>query len=59
MARLYLLTQPPVFPCTGHAVATGTLLLLTADTRVGRRGAFRIDLNETAAGLALPPAALA
>ncbi len=54
LARLYLLPQPLVFACTGHAVAAGGLLLLTGDVRIGVHGAFRIGLNETAIGLSLP-----
>lgn len=54
LARLYLLPQPLVFACTGHAVAAGGLMLLTGDIRIGVRGAFRIGLNETAIGLSLP-----
>ncbi len=54
LSRLYLLPQPLVFACTGHAVAAGALLLLTGDVRIGVRGAFRIGLNETAIGLSLP-----
>lgn len=58
LSRLYLLPQPLVIACTGHAVAAGALLLLTADLRIGTRGAFRIGLNETAIGLSLPPVGL-
>ncbi len=54
LARLYLLPQPLVIACTGHAVAAGALMLLTGDVRIGLRGEFRIGLNETAIGLALP-----
>lgn len=54
LSRLYLLPTPLVFACTGHAVAAGALLLLTGDVRIGVRGEFRIGLNETAIGLALP-----
>lgn len=54
LARLYLLPRPLVIACTGHAVAAGALMLLTGDVRIGVRGEFRIGLNETAIGLALP-----
>jgi enoyl-CoA hydratase len=54
LARLYLLPQPLIIACTGHAVAAGGLMLLTGDVRIGLRGAFRIGLNETAIGLSLP-----
>ena len=39
-------------------VALGALCLLTGDYRVGAEGDFRIGLNETAIGLALPPFAV-
>jgi enoyl-CoA hydratase len=58
LARLYLLPQPLIIACTGHAVAAGCLMLLTGDVRIGVRGAFRIGLNETAIGLSLPQAGI-
>lgn len=54
LRRLYLFPLPVVIACPGHAVAAGGLLLLTADTRIGVTGDFRIGLNEVAIGLALP-----
>lgn len=54
LGRLYLLPLPLVIACTGHAVAAGGLMLLTADVRIGIRGDFRLGLNETAIGLSLP-----
>lgn len=54
LKRLYLFPMPVVIGCTGHSVAAGGLLLLTADTRIGLRGDFKIGLNETAIGLTLP-----
>ena len=58
LARLYLLPQPLIIACTGHAVAAGGLMLLTGDVRIGVRGVFRIGLNETAIGLSLPQAGI-
>ena len=58
LMRLYGLPQPLVIASTGHAVALGALCLLTGDYRVGAAGDFRIGLNETAIGLALPPFAV-
>ncbi len=58
LMRLYGLPQPLVIACTGHAVALGALCLLTGDYRIGADGDFRIGLNETAIGLALPPFAV-
>lgn len=54
LGRLYLVPQPLVIACTGHAVAAGGLMLLTADVRIGLRGEFRLGLNEIAIGLSLP-----
>jgi len=54
LLKAYLHPQPVVFACTGHALAAGALLLLTGDYRIGTRGDFKIGLNETGIGLALP-----
>lgn len=54
MMRLYGHPQPVVVGATGHAVALGAFMLLCADYRVGTSGDFKIGLNETAIGLALP-----
>jgi enoyl-CoA hydratase/carnithine racemase len=56
--RLYGFSLPVVIACTGHAIAMGAVLLLSADTRLGADGDFKIGLNEVAIGLALPPFAL-
>jgi enoyl-CoA hydratase len=45
---------PVIASCTGHALAGGALLLLSADYRIGRNGAYRLGLNEVRIGLALP-----
>ena len=58
LTRLYMLPQPLIIACTGHAVAAGCLMLLTGDVRIGLRGAFRIGLNETGIGLSLPQAGI-
>jgi enoyl-CoA hydratase len=52
--RLYAFPYPVVIACTGHAVAMGAILCLSADTRIGADGDFKIGLNEVAIGLALP-----
>jgi enoyl-CoA hydratase len=54
MLRLYQSPQPIIFACTGHSVAAGGILLMAADLRIGLQGDFKIGLNETAIGLALP-----
>ncbi|MCY4056925.1 MAG: crotonase/enoyl-CoA hydratase family protein [Gammaproteobacteria bacterium] len=55
MMRLYGHPQPLVIAATGHAVALGAFCLLTGDYRLGTHGDFRIQLNETAIGMNLPP----
>lgn len=50
---------PVVAACTGHALAGGALLLLSADVRLGRPGPSKIGLNEVRIGITLPPAAMA
>ncbi|MCZ6710913.1 MAG: crotonase/enoyl-CoA hydratase family protein [Gammaproteobacteria bacterium] len=52
--RVFTHPQPVVAGCTGHAIAAGALLLLACDTRIGSHGEYRIGLNETAIGMALP-----
>jgi len=53
-ARIYGSPVPVVIACTGHAIAAGSLLLLSADARIGARGPFRIGLIETKIGMVLP-----
>ncbi len=45
---------PVVVACPGHAIAAGALMLLSADERIGARGAFRIGLIETQIGMVVP-----
>lgn len=54
LLRLYAFEKPVVVGCTGHAVAMGALILLASDRRVGTRGVFKIGLNESRIGMALP-----
>ncbi len=54
LMRLYGLALPTVAACTGHALAAGALVLLSADHRVGADGSFKIGLNEVSIGMALP-----
>ena len=56
--RLYELPLPVVIGCTGHALAAGGVALLSADSRIGARGGFKIGLNEVAIGMTLPLFAL-
>lgn len=52
--RLYEYPLPVVVACTGHAIAMGAVLLLSADTRIGVEGDFKIGLNEVAIRMTLP-----
>ena len=45
--------QPVIVACSGHAVAKGAFLLLSADYRLGVDGAFSIGLNEVQIGMTL------
>ncbi len=57
-ARMLAFPAPVVAACTGHAIAMGAFVLLSADYRIGVRGPFRITANEVAIGLTVPQAAL-
>ena len=56
--RTWELPIPVVVACTGHAVAAGAMLLLTADYAIGVEGDWKIALNETDIGMPLPIAAI-
>lgn len=51
---LYLSRVPVVIACTGHAVAMGAILLMSADLRVGTAGEFKVGMNEVAIGMPVP-----
>jgi enoyl-CoA hydratase len=57
-ARLLSFPTPVIVACTGHAVAMGVFVVLSADYRVGATGAYKLQANEVAIGLALPGAAI-
>jgi enoyl-CoA hydratase len=44
---------PVIVACTGHAVAKGAFLLLSADYRIGTDGPFSIGLNEVQIGMTM------
>ncbi len=44
---------PIIVACTGHAVAKGAFILLSADYRIGVDGPFQIGLNEVAIGMTM------
>ncbi len=52
--RLLGFPTPVVLAVSGHALAMGGLLLLSADYRIGTAGSFKIGLNEVAIGLTMP-----
>lgn len=52
--RLLGFPLPVVVACTGHGLAMGAFLLLSADFRIGAEGPFKIGLNEVAIGLVMP-----
>lgn len=52
--RLLQFPTPVVLAVSGHALAMGALLCLSADYRIGLRGDFKIGLNEVAIGMTLP-----
>lgn len=54
LGTLFSYPLPVVAACSGHAVAAGGFMLLTADTRIGAQGPFKLGLNETAIGMVLP-----
>lgn len=51
--RLLSFPMPVIAACTGHAVAKGAFLLLSADYRIGVEGEFKIGLNEVAIGMTM------
>lgn len=44
---------PVIIACSGHAVAKGAFLLLSADYRIGVSGPFQIGLNEVQIGMTM------
>jgi len=51
--RLLAHPYPVMTMCTGHAIAKGAFLLLSADYRIGVEGPFKIGLNEVAIGMTM------
>jgi enoyl-CoA hydratase len=52
--RLLEFDTPVVLAVSGHALAMGALLTLSADYRIGIHGEYKIGLNEVAIGMTLP-----
>lgn len=51
--RLLSFPTPVIAACSGHAVAKGAFLLLSADVRIGVSGDFKIGLNEVSIGMTM------
>ena len=51
--RMLAHPYPIIVACTGHAVAKGAFLLLSADYRLGVDGPFTIGLNEVRIGMTM------
>ena len=58
LMKLYESPLPVVAACTGHAMAGGALVLLSADVRIGAAGAFKLGLNEVSIGMPVPVLAM-
>jgi len=56
--RILSFPAPVLVACTGHAVAMGLFLLLSADYRIGSAGPYKFTANEVAIGLVMPQAAV-
>jgi enoyl-CoA hydratase len=52
--RMLAFPTPILVACSGHAIAAGSFLLLSADARIGVEGPFKIGLNEVRIGLTMP-----
>jgi len=52
--RLLTFDTPVILAVSGHALAMGALLCLSADYRIGLRGNYKLGLNEVAIGMTLP-----
>jgi enoyl-CoA hydratase len=52
--RLLSFPRPVVVAATGHAIAAGGFVALSADLRIGIDGPFEVGLNEVRIGLTMP-----
>jgi enoyl-CoA hydratase len=52
--RMLAFPTPVILAVSGHAIAMGALLTLSADYRIGVHGTYKIGLNEVAIGMTLP-----
>jgi enoyl-CoA hydratase len=58
LMKLYGTPLPLVIACTGHALAGGSLVVLTGDLRIGAAGAYKLGLNEVSIGMPVPVLAM-
>lgn len=58
IVRLLSFPLPVLTSCTGHAYPMGAFLMLSADSRIGIDGPWRIGMNEVAIGLTVPKFAI-
>lgn len=56
--RLLSFPHPVLTVCAGHAYPAGAFLMMSADSRLGVSGPWRIGMNEVAIGLTVPKFAL-
>ena len=54
IVRLLSFPLPILTVCTGHAYPMGAFLMMSADSRIGIDGPWRIGMNEVAIGLTVP-----
>ena len=59
LCKMHLYPKPLIMAVSGHAMAMGSITLFTGDVRIGAEGSFKLGLNETAIGMALPRLAIA
>jgi enoyl-CoA hydratase len=52
--RIARFPAPVVIASTGHALAMGAVLLMSADSRIGAEGEFKIGFNEVAISMPTP-----
>jgi enoyl-CoA hydratase len=57
--RMLSFPQPIIIACSGHAIAKGAFLLLSADYRIGVEGDYKIGLNEVMIGMTMHNAGIA
>lgn len=57
--RVFSFPKPVVVACTGHALAMGAFIALSADHRIGAEGPSKIGANEVAIGMTMPHFAIA